>query len=83
MDRDSHAIEPNSAICRISFAVLSSNHLCLINNAILRSEHVKFLALPSKYSFILKRKIGQKLLSYNSSSAGYFTTYRMTEGSMP
>ena len=38
---------------------------------ILRGEHVIFLVLPSKYSSIPKRKIGQKLLFHNCRSIGW------------
>ena len=70
-ERRSYAIKPSSKIWGISSAVLSSNLCCLIKTTILKSEHVIFLALPSKYLFILKKEIGQKLLSYNYESTGW------------
>ena len=39
-----------------------------------------FLALPSKYLFILNIEIEQKLLFHNWESAGWLTAYEMTIG---
>jgi len=48
-DTYSQATNPNSAICRMSLAILSSKGYCLVNTTILRREHMTFLASSFKY----------------------------------
>jgi len=64
-ERKSYAVYPNSVIWGISSVVLFSSFYCLMKAAILWSEHMIFLASPSKYLFMLKIEIGQKLPSNN------------------
>ena len=61
----------NSEIWEISFSILFSNLYCLMKATILSREYVMFLVSPSRYSFILKKEIGQKQLSHNYGSANW------------
>ena len=50
---------------------------------ILRGKHIVFLVLPSKYSFILKREIGQKLLFHNCGFTSWLVIYGITDSFKP
>ena len=48
----------------MSSAILSSSLHCLTKATILSNKHVMFLTSSFKFLFILKREMGQKLLSH-------------------
>ena len=75
--------KPNSTICRISSVALFLSFHFLIKIAILQSKHVMFLALSSKYLFIPKIEMGQKLPSHSYRFTDWLMEYRITNDLSP